>query len=104
MKGEGLAADEVVEKLTPIVRERHADWDNPEWIDFAIRCFYERSRRVAPCVRRAQRSVGATVDLEPEHVEAVVVADDVVEEAAVQDRVQVAIGVRDAGLVDQRRA
>ena len=43
LKGEGLAADEVVEKLTPIVRERHADWDNPEWIDFAIRCFYDEA-------------------------------------------------------------
>jgi glyoxylase-like metal-dependent hydrolase (beta-lactamase superfamily II) len=43
LKGEGLAADEVVEKLTPTVRERHADWDNPEWIDFAIRCFYDRA-------------------------------------------------------------
>ena len=42
LKGEGLAADEVVERLTPVVRERHADWDNPEWIDFAIRCFYDR--------------------------------------------------------------
>jgi hypothetical protein len=40
-KAEGLSADEVVEKLTPRVRERHADWDNPEWIDFAIRCFYD---------------------------------------------------------------
>lgn len=41
LKGEGLGADEVVARLTPIVRERHADWDNPEWIDFAIRCFYD---------------------------------------------------------------
>ena len=31
-------------------------------------------------------------------------ADDVVEEAPVENGVQVAIGVRDAGLVDQRRA
>ena len=43
LKSEGLGADEAVEKLAPIVRERHADWDNPEWIDFAIRCFYDRA-------------------------------------------------------------
>ena len=43
LKGEGLGADEAIEKLAPIVRERHADWDNPEWIDFAIRCFYDEA-------------------------------------------------------------
>jgi len=41
LKAEGLTADQVVEKLTPVVRERHADWDNPELIDFAIRCSYD---------------------------------------------------------------
>ncbi len=42
-KRDGLSADEAVERLGPAVRERHADWENPEWIDFAIRCFYDRA-------------------------------------------------------------
>ena len=46
---------------------------------------------------------GSAVELESEDVEAVVVADDVVEEPSLQDRVQVAVGVDDAGLVHQRR-
>ena len=43
LKRDGLSADEVVETLAPTVRERHGDWDNPEWIDFGIRCFYDRA-------------------------------------------------------------
>ena len=43
LKGEGLAADEAVKKLAPTVRARHAEWENPEWIDFAIRSFYDRA-------------------------------------------------------------
>ena len=42
LKREGLSADEAVGALAPKVRERHGDWDNPEWIDFGIRCFYDR--------------------------------------------------------------
>ena len=43
LKGEGLSADEVVGNLAPTVRARHADWENPEWIDFGIRSFYDRA-------------------------------------------------------------
>lgn len=43
LKRDGLSADEVVETLAPSVRERHGDWENPEWIDFGIRCFYDRA-------------------------------------------------------------
>ena len=43
LKRDGLSSDEVVETLAPTVRERHGDWDNPEWIDFGIRCFYDRA-------------------------------------------------------------
>ena len=42
LKRDGLSADEAVETLAPKVHERHGDWDNPEWIDFGIRCFYDR--------------------------------------------------------------
>ena len=43
LKRDGLSADEAVAALAPTVRERHNDWDNPEWIDFGIRCFYDRA-------------------------------------------------------------
>ena len=43
LKREGLSADEVVENLAPTVRARHTDWENPEWIDFGIRSFYDRA-------------------------------------------------------------
>ncbi len=42
LKRDGLSADEAVGALAPTVRARHGDWDNPEWIDFGIRCFYDR--------------------------------------------------------------
>ena len=43
LKRDGLSADQVVEGLAPIVRKRYDDWDNPEWIDFGIRSFYDRA-------------------------------------------------------------
>jgi glyoxylase-like metal-dependent hydrolase (beta-lactamase superfamily II) len=42
-KRDGLTADQAVAKLVPTVRERHPDWENPEWIDFAIRCFHDQA-------------------------------------------------------------
>jgi glyoxylase-like metal-dependent hydrolase (beta-lactamase superfamily II) len=39
---QGLTADEAVDALASTVRDRHPDWDNPEWIDFAIRCFHDQ--------------------------------------------------------------
>ncbi len=42
-KRDGLLVDQAVEALAPSVRQRHPDWDNPEWIDFGIRCFYDRA-------------------------------------------------------------
>ncbi|MFN8224117.1 MAG: MBL fold metallo-hydrolase [Gaiellales bacterium] len=42
-KRSGLSAEGVVESVGPKVRERYADWDNPEWVDFGIRCFYDQA-------------------------------------------------------------
>ena len=42
-KRDGLTADQAVETLASAVRERHPDWENPEWIDFAIRCFHDQA-------------------------------------------------------------
>ncbi len=39
-RAEGLTAEQAIETLGPQVRERY-DWDNPEWIDFGIRCFHD---------------------------------------------------------------
>ncbi len=39
-RGEGV--DQVAAELGPEVRERYADWDNTEWIDFAVRNFYAK--------------------------------------------------------------
>ena len=36
----GLDVDAVVERLEPELRARYADWGSPEWIGFAIRCFF----------------------------------------------------------------
>jgi glyoxylase-like metal-dependent hydrolase (beta-lactamase superfamily II) len=36
----GDDVDAVAEELGPQIRERYASWDNPEWIDFAIRNFH----------------------------------------------------------------
>jgi glyoxylase-like metal-dependent hydrolase (beta-lactamase superfamily II) len=38
--GAGRSADQVKAELEPAVRERYSDWDAPEWIGFAIECFY----------------------------------------------------------------
>lgn len=43
LQHEGLSADQAIEKLAPRIRERYSDWDNPEWIDFGIRCFYDQA-------------------------------------------------------------
>jgi glyoxylase-like metal-dependent hydrolase (beta-lactamase superfamily II) len=37
---EGLGSDEAVAAIEPTIRERYPDWDQPEWIGFAIRCFH----------------------------------------------------------------
>lgn len=40
----GVGSDEAVASIEPGIRERYPDWDQPEWIGFAIRCFHaERS-------------------------------------------------------------
>lgn len=36
----GEDVEQVAAELAPEVRERYADWENPEWIDFAIRNFH----------------------------------------------------------------
>jgi glyoxylase-like metal-dependent hydrolase (beta-lactamase superfamily II) len=41
--GRGEDVEAIAQSLGPEIRERYADWDNPEWIDFAIRNFHRRS-------------------------------------------------------------
>ena len=41
-KAAGASQDEAAERLEPALRKRWASWDNPEWIGFAIRCWYDR--------------------------------------------------------------
>jgi glyoxylase-like metal-dependent hydrolase (beta-lactamase superfamily II) len=36
----GEDVDAIAASLGPEIRERYADWDNPEWIEFAIRNFH----------------------------------------------------------------
>lgn len=40
--GRGEDVEQIAAELQPEVRERYADWDNPEWIDFAIRNFHRK--------------------------------------------------------------
>lgn len=42
-KKSGKSADEIVAALGPKVRTEYPDWDAPEWIDFAIRYFFEKA-------------------------------------------------------------
>jgi glyoxylase-like metal-dependent hydrolase (beta-lactamase superfamily II) len=41
---EGVDADEAVARIQPSIRERYPDWEQPEWIDFGIRCFHAERR------------------------------------------------------------
>jgi glyoxylase-like metal-dependent hydrolase (beta-lactamase superfamily II) len=41
LKIDGVSADDAVAAIEPAVLERWSDWDNPEWIGFAVRCFYD---------------------------------------------------------------
>ena len=41
----GVEADEAVARLEAPTRERHPDWDQPEWIAFGIRCFHAERLR-----------------------------------------------------------
>jgi len=41
LAAEGLDADAIVAALEPELRSRYPDWDSPEWIGFAIRCFFD---------------------------------------------------------------
>jgi glyoxylase-like metal-dependent hydrolase (beta-lactamase superfamily II) len=38
----GQDVEQIATELGPEVRERYASWDNPEWIDFAIRNFHAK--------------------------------------------------------------
>jgi glyoxylase-like metal-dependent hydrolase (beta-lactamase superfamily II) len=40
LKTAGASEDEAVAEIEPAALERWSDWDNPEWIGFAVRCFY----------------------------------------------------------------
>jgi glyoxylase-like metal-dependent hydrolase (beta-lactamase superfamily II) len=39
----GDDVDAIAESLGPEIRQRYASWDNPEWIDFAIRNFHREA-------------------------------------------------------------
>jgi glyoxylase-like metal-dependent hydrolase (beta-lactamase superfamily II) len=41
LKAAGASADEAVAEIEPAAAARWGEWDNPEWIGFAVRCFYD---------------------------------------------------------------
>jgi glyoxylase-like metal-dependent hydrolase (beta-lactamase superfamily II) len=41
----GVNADETVARIEPDMLARHPDWDQPEWIGFAVRCFHAKHAR-----------------------------------------------------------
>ena len=41
--GGGEDVEQIAAELGPEIRERYASWDNPEWIEFAIRDFHARA-------------------------------------------------------------
>ena len=41
LKAAGTSADDAVAAIEPAALARWSDWDNPEWIGFAVRCFYD---------------------------------------------------------------
>ena len=41
LKAAGASVDEAVAEIEPAALARWRDWDNPEWIGFAVRCFYD---------------------------------------------------------------
>jgi glyoxylase-like metal-dependent hydrolase (beta-lactamase superfamily II) len=44
LAGEGHDADSAVAVLEPELRGRYPEWDAPEWIGFAVRCFHDAAR------------------------------------------------------------
>jgi glyoxylase-like metal-dependent hydrolase (beta-lactamase superfamily II) len=38
----GATADEAVAQIEPRMLELHPDWDQPQWIGFAVRCFHAK--------------------------------------------------------------
>ena len=40
LKAAGASEDEAVAEIEPAALARWAEWENPEWIGFAVRCFY----------------------------------------------------------------
>jgi glyoxylase-like metal-dependent hydrolase (beta-lactamase superfamily II) len=46
---DGVGADEAVAAIEPTFRERYPDWEQPEWIGFAVRSFHaQRTRSAIP--------------------------------------------------------
>jgi glyoxylase-like metal-dependent hydrolase (beta-lactamase superfamily II) len=43
LAAEGVSSDDAVAALEPTFRERHPDWEQPEWIAFAVRSFHAAS-------------------------------------------------------------
>jgi len=41
LKAAGTSAADAVAAIEPAALARWSDWDNPEWIGFAVRCFYD---------------------------------------------------------------
>lgn len=42
-KADGVGEEEAVAAITPLALERWSTWENPDWIGFAVRCFYARA-------------------------------------------------------------
>lgn len=40
LKVSGMTEDEIVAYLGPIIRDKHQDWREPNWVESGIRCFY----------------------------------------------------------------
>ena len=60
LKAAGASADEAVAEIEPTALARWCDWDNPEWIGFAVRCFYDRGRMSRPARERPRPGWGPT--------------------------------------------
>jgi glyoxylase-like metal-dependent hydrolase (beta-lactamase superfamily II) len=44
---DGVSEDDAVAQLEPEILARHAGWEQPEWVAFAVRCFHAARTRAA---------------------------------------------------------
>ncbi len=40
LKNSGVSEDDIVAQLGPMIRNKHPDWREPNWVESGIRCFY----------------------------------------------------------------